>query len=145
MTNSQGENAETIVYVYQRFLENKSYDTVISTQVAKQEILNKSTKTKTNIIENHERFLEAGGNISQVKNFKSCSFKPMKLTNGKDDTPVLVQYPPDPLHVVYLGPANDLLSKLEQEYPEAMDEFYSENKMTKKGQGIGGTFNQRHS
>ena len=56
------------------------------------------------------RFLEAGGNISQVKNFKSCSFKPMKLTNGKDDTPVLVQYPPDPLHVVYLGPANDLLS-----------------------------------
>ena len=60
---------------------------------------------------------------------------------AEDDTPVLVQYPPDPLHVVYLGPANDLLSKLEEKYPDEMDEFYSENKMTKKGQGIGGTFN----
>ena len=59
----------------------------------------------------------------------------------KHDIPVLVQYPPDPLHVVYLGPVNDVLSKLEEKYPEVMDEFYKENSLTKKGQGIGGTFN----
>ena len=68
-------------------------------------------------------------------------FKPMKLTNGKDDTPVLVQYPPDPLHIVLLGPCNNCLSKLEEKYPQEMSYFYNEYKFTKKGQGIGGTFN----
>ena len=98
-------------------------------------------RTIRNICENNDRFLEAGGNAKTVKDFKSCMFKPMKLTNGKDDTPVLVQYPPDPLHIVLLGPCNNCLSKLEEKYPQEMSYFYNEYKFTKKGQGIGGTFN----
>ena len=43
-------------------------------------------RTIRNICENNDRFLEAGGNAKTVKDFKSCMFKPMKLTNGKDDT-----------------------------------------------------------
>ena len=66
----------------------------------------------------HDRFLEAGGIVKTVRDFKSCMFKPMTLTNGKDDTPVLVQYHPDPLHIVLLGPCNNCLSKLEEKYPQ---------------------------
>ena len=83
-------------------------------------------RTIKNISENNDRFLEAGGNSKTVKDFKSCLFKPMKLTNGKDDTPILVQFPIDPIRIVYLGPCNDCLLKLEQKYPEEMKYFYDQ-------------------
>ena len=95
----------------------------------------------SNITENNVMFLKNGGNKKHVKKFKSCLLKPIKLTNGKDDTPVLVQFPLDPLHVVLLGPVNDILAVLEKKYPDVMIQFYSEHSLTKKGQGIGGTFN----
>ena len=89
-------------------------------------------RTIKNIIENSNRFLEAGGNSKTVKIFKSYLFKPMILTNDKDTTPILVQFAPDPLHIMYLGACNDCLSQLEQKYPEEMKYVYSENKLTKR-------------
>ena len=98
-------------------------------------------RTIRNITQNNEDFLKSGGDKKKVKKFKSCILKPIKLTVGKEDTPIIVQFSIDPLHVVYLGPVNDILTVLENKYPDVMNQFYSDLSLTKKGQGIGGTFN----
>ena len=54
----------------------------------------------------------------------------------------LLQMPPDPLHVVLLGPVNDVMDKLETLYPcEMVEEFYKVNHLKKSGEGPGGKFN----
>ena len=51
-------------------------------------------------------------------------------------------FPPDPLHINYLGPVNDALELLEKMYPiEMCEEFYVKHNMKKSGQGPGGKFN----
>ena len=55
---------------------------------------------------------------------------------------ILDYFPPDPLHVVLLGPINDVMEKLKQLYPcEMTDEFYVKNHLNKSGEGPGGKFN----
>ena len=83
---------------------------------------------------------EGKGKKINAKNFKSCLFKPLVLHKDQN-VPILQQYPPDPLHIVLLGPVNDVLSLIEKKFPQQMNSFYSFNKLSKKGQGIGGTFN----
>ena len=56
--------------------------------------------------------------------------------------PTLFVLPPDPLHVVLLGPINDVMDKLEQLYPlEIKEEFYPKHHLKKSGEGPGGKFN----
>ena len=51
-------------------------------------------------------------------------------------------FPPDTLHINYLGPVNDALELLEKMYPiEMKEEFYIKHNMKKSGQGPGGKFN----
>ena len=72
---------------------------------------------------------------------KKCNKSIQKKSRTSHICGVLFQYPIDPLHAIYHGPVNDILSRLEEKYPEEMKEFYSSNSLSKKGQGIGGTFN----
>ena len=49
------------------------------------------------------------------------------------DKQVLCMLPPDPLHVNILGPPNDVLELLEENYPvEMTEEFYMRHNLTEK-------------
>ena len=46
----------------------------------------------------------------------SVEFPPVNLKNSSDDEWVAKTLPPDPLHTNLLGPVNDALDKLEEEF-----------------------------
>ena len=71
----------------------------------------------------------------------SVEFPPVNLKNGCDDEWVAKTLPPDPLHTNLLGPVNDALEKLEEEFVIEMNEFYLKHCLNKAGQGPGGKFN----
>ena len=56
---------------------------------------------------------------AELKNFKSCEFKPIPLRKDQEDVAVLFQLPPDPLHVNLLGCGNDALECMEKFFPQA--------------------------
>ena len=71
----------------------------------------------------------------------SVEFPPIHLKNGHDDEWVAKTLPPDPLHTNLLGPCNDALDKLEEEFGLEMKFFYLRHFLNKTGQGAGGKFN----
>ena len=85
--------------------------------------------------------IKTNSNRKQLKNFKSCEFKPIPLRKNQEDNAVLFQLPPDPLHVNYLGCVNDTLECMEKHYPNEMAAFYKKHNLSKSGEGPGGKFN----
>ena len=65
-------------------------------------------------------------NRKQLKNFKSCQFKPIPLRKDQEDVAVLFQLPPDPLHANLLGCGNDALECMERFYNQEMSCFYKQ-------------------
>ncbi len=55
---------------------------------------------------------QTGGDRKKLKNFFNCEFEPLMVHLG--DEPVLVHLPPPPLHLVDLGPVNNVLHSLEE-------------------------------
>ena len=102
-----------------------------------------SMRTCNSIIRNQKAWMKAtNGDRSSLKLFKNCEFEPMKLRNDQGDQEIIFMFPPDPLHINYLGPVNDALEMLEKMYPiEMKEEFYKRHNMKKSGQGAGGKFN----
>ena len=92
---------------------------------------------------NHQKWVsETHSKRSLLKNYKSCEHSPISMMKDQERKSILDYFPPDPLHVVLLGPINDVMEKLEQIYPcEMTDEFYEENHLNKSGEGPGGKFN----
>ena len=99
-------------------------------------------RTVRNISANHSEWVSnTNQNRKQLKNFKSCEFKPIPLRKDQEDVAVLFQLPPDPLHVNLLGCGNDALECIEKFIPQEMSCFYKQNNLKKSGEGPGGKFN----
>ena len=71
----------------------------------------------------------------------SVEFPPIHLKNGHDDDWVGKTLPPEPLHTNLLGPCNDALEKLEEEFESEMRCFYKMQCLNNSGEGPGGKFN----
>ena len=52
---------------------------------------------------------------SKLKNYKNVEYKP--LIEADEDTPIIELVPPPPLHLLLLGPVNDIIKKLQQLHP----------------------------
>ena len=77
-------------------------------------------RTCNNIVANQKAWLKAtNGDRTNLKYFKNCEFEPMKLRKDQGDQEIIFMFPPDPLHINYLGPVNDALELLEKMYPIA--------------------------
>ena len=55
------------------------------------------------------------GDRSKLKNYKNVEYKPLIETN--EDTPIIQIIPPPPLHLLLLGPINDVIKKLQELHP----------------------------
>ena len=98
-------------------------------------------RTIGNMTLNNDEYVEAGENKKNAKNFKNCIWKPMKLSEGSEDIPIIFKFPPDPLHVNFLGPINDCIEKMESLYTEEMNTFMKKHSISKSGTGPGGQLN----
>ena len=99
-------------------------------------------RTINNITANNEEYLRHGnGDRSKLKDYKNCEFKPFHLKLGTEDTPVILSFLHDPLHVIILGAPIDALDKLELFHPEEMNDFYKLLGLNKSGLSAGGKFN----
>ena len=99
-------------------------------------------RTNNNISENNDEYLKNGkGKREYLQNYKNCEFKPVKLKNGNGEREVILDFPPDPLHVNILGSPIDALDILEELHPVEMKEFYQKLSLKKSGTGPGGKFN----
>ena len=56
-----------------------------------------------------------------------------------DGVRTLSLFPIDPLHVLLLGPINDLIPILRKKFPTQIDDFLDRHNL-KNNEGIGGTF-----
>ena len=55
--------------------------------------------------------------------------------------PVILLFPPNPLHLDYLGAASDAIDNAENKYPcEMREEFFAKHNLKKSGGGPGGKF-----
>ena len=84
---------------------------------------------------------KGGLDRKKIKNFKSVEFPPINLKHGHDDEWVAKTLPPDPLHTNLLGPCNDALEILEEEFKIEMKFFYAKHCLNKTGESAGGKFN----
>ena len=65
-------------------------------------------RTESDITQNKSLWDEqTKSNRKLLKNYISCENEPIKLRNYQENVEVLFLTPPDPLHVIYLGPVND--------------------------------------
>ena len=76
-------------------------------------------------------------NRANLKDFKNCEFRPMNLKCGTEDRPVILDFPPDPLHVLLLGSPIDALEKLEVLHFDIMFQFYKKMGLKKSGLSAG--------
>ena len=97
-------------------------------------------RTFKSLGEYYTKYTEEGNSKrSNLKFFMSCEEMPLQLMKNQDKMFTLFVLPPDPLHVILLGPVNDVMDKLEQLYPvELREEFYPKNHFKKSGEGPGG-------
>ena len=69
----------------------------------------------------------------------SCENIPIKLRHYQENVEILFLTPPDPLHVIYLGPVNDTWKCL-RKYCDLKD-FEKKHHMKESGPGLGEDFN----
>ena len=69
-----------------------------------------SMRTCNNIVENQKAWLkDTNGDRTNLKYFKNCEFEPMRLGKDQGDQEIIFMFPPDPLHINYLGPVNAMM------------------------------------
>jgi len=91
-----------------------------------------SLRTCNTISDNQSEWeIETNSNRSLLKNYKSCEFKPLEFKMCQYETAVLFLLPPDPLHVNYLGPVNDVFDLLEENFPNELKTFYEKYHLKK--------------
>ena len=96
-------------------------------------------RTLGNIKMNKRRFIVLGKGKNAPK-YKNCVRNIVNLWGeGMDGVRTLSLFPIDPLHVLLLGPINDLIPILRKKFPTQMDDFMARHNL-KNNEGIGGTF-----
>ena len=73
------------------------------------------------------------GDRSKLKNYKNVEYKP--LIEADEDTPIIELVPPPPLHLLLLGPVNDIIKKLQQLHPPILKEIEKLHIQRSKYQG----------
>ena len=97
------------------------------------------TRTLGNIKLNRRRFVVHGKGQNAPK-YRNCVRDVVNLWGKEmDHVRTLSLLPIDPLHVLLLGPINDLMPILRDKFPEKIDAFLSKHNL-KNNEGIGGTF-----
>ena len=76
-------------------------------------------RTLKNLTENQQKWYNSMAykrrDRSKLKNYKNVEYKP--LIEADEDTPIIELVPPPPLHLLLLGPVNDIIKKLQQLHP----------------------------
>ena len=73
------------------------------------------------------------------QNNKSVVHPPIKFLSEMKDKLVIEFLPPDPLHCLKLGPANDVFTYLEAQHPVIMQQHYEETPVNKRMAGMPGS------
>ena len=80
------------------------------------------------------------GKKASASKYKNCVRDVVSLwSEDMDQVRTLSLFPIDPLHVLLLGPVNDLMPILSKKFPEIIDAFLAAHNL-KNNEGIGGTF-----
>ena len=96
-------------------------------------------RTLGNIKLNKRRFVVLGKGKNAPK-YKNCIRNVVSLwSEDMDHVKTLSLFPIDPLHVILLGPINDLMPLLRKKFPKQIDDFLARHNL-KNNEGIGGTF-----
>ena len=95
------------------------------------------TRTMGSIKSNHNDFITIGKG-EDAPDYKNCIRELISLWDEMDHVPVLHLFPIDPLHILLLGPINNLVPILRQRFTVVMDEFFTKHNL-KSSEGIGGT------
>ena len=76
-------------------------------------------RTIKNLTENQKKWYQSvaykKGDRTKLKFFKNVEHKP--LIEANEDTPIIQLIPPPPLHLLLLGPINDIMRKLQELHP----------------------------
>ena len=76
-------------------------------------------RTIRNLTDNQQKWYQSMAykrrDRSKLKNYKNVEYKP--LIEANEDTPIIQIIPPPPLHLLLLGPVNDIIKKLQELYP----------------------------
>ena len=98
-------------------------------------------RTNDSITERYNQWKQNSGKRSQLKNYDSCEYPPIPLKKNEGNREVILTLVPDPLHVILLGPVNDVLENMEARWPNEMKKLYEKYCLKKTGEGPGGKFN----
>ena len=95
------------------------------------------TRTLGSIKLNNRRFIVHGKGLNAPK-YKNCVRNVVGLwSEDMDHVRTLSLFPIDPLHVLLLGPINDLIPILRNKFPKQIDEFLARHNL-KNNEVIGG-------
>lgn len=103
-------------------------------------------RTPAKNMENRERWLtectrgQLATRRQKLGKYGNCEHPHIPLPPGKENTPILFLLPPDPLHVVLLGPVMDVFSSLKKGLPGVMTEFYGRCGIGRRRRMIAGNF-----
>ena len=97
-------------------------------------------RTMKNVQEHFQDYMSSDHpNRKHLMNHASVQFPPIYIHAGQENMTVMQLYPPPQLHCGILGLGNDAMRKLEEFFPQEMEEFYAKHHI--KGSGPGGQFN----
>ena len=97
------------------------------------------TRTGRNLVESYEAYTQSGSKRKNLKNFNSVEHMPLHIHENQQNLSVIELYPPPQLHCGILGPANDVLAKLDELFPADMAAYRALFHI--KGGGPGGDLN----
>ena len=84
--------------------------------------INEGRRTLWESICGHLKSLK--GKRSHLSTFKNVEFRHARLPSSWRHVKILFLLPPDPLHIILLGPVQDMFTALKSLYPDVMTQFY---------------------
>ena len=103
-------------------------------------------RTPAKNMANRERWLRecTRGQLStrrqKLSRYGNCEHPHIPLPPGKENTEIIFLLPPDPLHIILLGPVMDVFSSLKKDFPGVMTEFYGRCGIGRRRRMIAGNF-----
>ena len=80
------------------------------------------------------------GARSHLRTFKNVEFLNIPLPSGWENVKIIFLIPPDPLHVILIGPVQDVFTALKKMYPDLMTAFYRRHGIGRRRSQVAGNF-----
>ena len=80
------------------------------------------------------------GARSHLSTFKNVDFPNIPLPQSWEHEKIIFLLPPDPLHVIYIGPVQDVFTALKKLYPDLMTAFYRRHGIGRRRSQVAGNF-----